>query len=236
MIRSFYTAVSGVMSQEQGMAVSANNVANSATNGFKPDKSTFSDLVTTSVYARQNGTPDLRVGQGTKLAKTDTLFSEGGLSQTNQPQDYALTEPNQFFAVRSANGTVQYTRDGSFQLSRRADGKFYLANASAELVLDSQGQPIAVSDGQQKQNVGVYTFPNPDGLLKMGDNNFQPTALSGTAVSAPNLTAKQGWLEESTVNMTDELSDLLLQSRTFNMDSKMVQISDEIVQTVNDLR
>lgn len=236
MIRSFYTSFSGLMAQEKGMAVTANNVANADTKGFKPDKSAFADLVTTNVYAPQSSYPGMLVGQGSKMSKTDTLFTQGGVSETNRPQDYALTEENQFFAVRSSDGTVKYTRNGEFQLSERASGRFYLADSNGDQVLNGAGQPIVVTNEQQKQPVGVFSFSNPEGLTKTGDNCYLPTALSGGAAAVQGATVKEGFVEDSTVDMTDELSDLIRSNRAFGFNAKLVQMSDEIMQTVNNLR
>ena len=217
------------------MGVTANNIANASTAGYKPDQSTFADLVYTTV----NGAPgpnNLVVGQGEKLNKTDTVFTQGAVQETGRAQDYALLDRNTFFAVQSANGAVRYTRDGSFQLSEQPNGNFYLATAAGDLVLDANGQPIAVTDDQAQQNVGVYTFSNLDGLVKNGENTYLATNRSGAATVVQGAKVQQKALEGSAVDMAGELSELITTNRAFSFNAKVVQMADSIMQTVNSLR
>lgn len=230
---SFYTAAVGALSQQRGLEVTANNIANLSTNGYKPDKASFADLVYTNV---RNSEPAVKVGHGDALWKTDTVYSSGGLKQTSNMQDYALTSDNAFFAVRDAGGTVKYTRDGSFRLSRQRDGSFLLCNTDGAIVLDRQGMPITVRDRDARQPVGVFTFRNRDGLVKTGGNLYEATAVSGPAAPAENAEVRQGYVEVSTVNLADEISEMMTSQRAFEFDSKMVKISDEVMQTLNNLR
>lgn len=230
---SFYTAAVGAVSQQEGLDVTANNIANLSTAGFKPDKASFADLVHTSVRDSESGPG---TGHGDALWKADTVFTQGGLKQTGRMQDYALTSDNAFFAVQDPDGTVRYTRDGSFQLSEQGDGSFLLCDSGGGKVLDRGGKAIAVRDGDAKQDVGVFSFRNRDGLVKAGGNDYAATAVSGPAAPAGNAEVKQGYLEDSSVSLADEISDMMTSQRAFEFDSKMVKISDEIMQTLNNLR
>lgn len=236
MITAFYTGSAGAISQEQGMDITANNLANVSSSGFKADKAEFSDLVTTSLHAQQNGTTRVMLGHGARLNKTDTVFEQGEFNQTGRAQDYALTQSNTFFAVRAADGTVRYTRDGNFQLSTRPDGSFVLSTADGDSVLDGRGNPIVVRDAQAKQNVGIYSFGNPSGLIKAGNNRYEATDLSGkpTVVSGENI--KQGSLEASTVNVANEMTDMINTNRAFDLNANIIKMSDEVMQTINSLR
>jgi flagellar basal-body rod protein FlgG len=236
MITAFYTGSAGAISQEQGMDVTANNLANVSSNGYKADKAAFSDLVTTSLRTQQNGVTRVMQGHGARLSKTDTVFEQGGFTQTGRAQDYALTRNDQFFAVRSADGTVRYTRDGNFQLSTRADGSFALSTTQGDLVLDGSGNPIIVRDAEAKQSVGVYSFANLGGLNKAGDNCYETTALSGTPTVVPNAEVKEGYLEGSTVNLAGEMTDMINTNRAFDLSANIIKMSDEVMQTVNNLR
>lgn len=233
MITSFYTAAVGTISQQKGLEVTANNVANLSTDGYKPDQASFADLVYTNVRSAE---PEVKTGHGDALWKTDTVFSSGGLKQTGRSQDYALSEENAFFAVRETDGTVHYTRNGSFQLSRQSDGTFLLCDSGGGEVLDGDGNSITVTDEDAKQDVGVFSFRNLDGLMKSGGNDFTATDVSGTAVPAAGVDVEQGYLENSGTDLTDEISNMISSQRAYEFNSKMVKISDEIMQTINNLR
>jgi len=229
---SFYTAAGGAIWLQKGLNVTANNIANISTNGYKPDEASFSDLVYTNVHA-QGVNDKLKMGNGVKLEKTDTVFNNGPVVQTGRTLDYAL-QSDGFFAVQTAS-SIKYTRDGSFNLSAE-NGQSYLTTASGDYVLNSQGQRITVKNDQQDLDVGVYTFQNTDGLTKEGNNYLVPTTNAGAVSLAKNPLLKQGALEGSSVNLADAMTDIITSQRSFQFNTKMVQISDEIMQTINGLR
>lgn len=231
----FYTAAAGMIWQQKGLDVTANNVSNLSTNGYKADKASFADLLYTNVKD-ETGNSNLKVGHGTKLGKTDTLYEKGNLDNSGQPQDYALPDERNFFAVRTSDGKVVYTRDGRFGLSKQNNGRFYLVNSQGSLVLDPNYQPIAVINAKQAQNVGVFTFRSLDGLQKNGDNTYIPTTLSGQAIAVRNAEVKQGYVEGSASDLATELSNMMVQERAYDMSARMVEMSDEVMQTVNSLR
>ncbi len=232
MISSFYTASSGAIWLQKKLDVTANNVANVSTTGYKSGNASFSDLVYTNVYP-QGVNDKLKIGNGVKLEKTDTAFTDGPINQTDRPLDFALRSDG-FFAVQTAGG-IRYTRDGSFMLSAE-NGTSYLTNANGDYVLNSQGQRIAVSDGQQNLDIGVFNFPNKDGLVKEGSNYFSVTPNAGAVSLVTNPNLKQGALESSAVNLADEMTNIITSQRSFQFNTKVVQISDEIMQTINSLR
>lgn len=234
MISSFYTASTGAIQLQKGVDVTANNIANISTAGYKASTPSFADLIYTNINAPAEANTDLKSGHGTKLNKTDTLFIQGSFQHTERSLDFALTKPNEFFAVNK-NGEVQYTRNGNFHVSVEADQN-YLVSSDNSYVLDANGNRVTVPAEGQQANLGVFTFDNCDGLIREGDTCFIETPASGAAKAAENAEIKQGWLEDSTVNVADEMISVMSLQRTFQMNSKIVQLSDEIMQTVNSLR
>lgn len=232
MINSFYTAATATVQTQQGMDVLANNVANVSTTGYKESTVSFSDLLYTNV---EGGS---QTGHGTRLEKTDTLFTAGALQSTGRDLDFALTDDDTFFCVADADG-VKYTRDGNFSLSQQADGTFQLVSSSGASVLDANGQPITV-DPDNLDNlrdvVGVYTFDNVDGLVRDGENCFTATETSGAAHVAVGADIRQGYLEASSVDLASQMVDIIETQRAFQMNARMVQIADEIAQTMNNVR
>lgn len=234
MINSFYTAASGTIQMQKGMDVTANNIANVSTTGFQAQKGAFADLVYTNIHAAEGTDSDLVSGHGTKLAKTDTLFAASALENTSRSLDYALPEAYQFFAIRSGD-TVKYTRNGNFHLSMQGNAN-YLVSSDGGYVLGANGQPIQVTDESAAAPVGVFTFSNCDGLQREAGTYFVETAASGQAQAVRDAEVRQGYLENSSVSLPDEMATILETQRAFQLNSKMVQISDEIMQTVNSLR
>ncbi|MVB09756.1 Flagellar basal-body rod protein FlgG [Caprobacter fermentans] len=234
MMTSFYTATAGAIAQEQKMDVTSNNIANASTQGYKPDKVSFADLLYTGVHGRETAN-SLKVGHGDRLDKTDTVFTQGSVQKTNRSLDYALPSENAFFAVRCTDGTVRFTRNGGFQLSENADGGFFLADSQGGVVLDSDGNAISVKNENDPQNVGVYSFKNCDGLKKTGGNYLEETAASGLA-SVSKVKPIQGSIEESTVDLADEMTAMISAQKAFAFNAKILSISDNTMQTVNNLR
>jgi flagellar basal-body rod protein FlgG len=234
MMTSFYTAAAGAIAQQQKMGVTANNVANISTQGYKPDQVSFADLIYTGVHGPETEN-SLKVGHGDRVDKTDTLFGQGSIDQTNRPLDYALPAENAFFAVRCTDGTVRFTRNGGFQLSKNADGGYFLSDSHGGIVLDGNGNAISVKNQNDRQNVGVYSFRNCDGLKKSGDNYFEETADSGRA-SVSNVQALQGSIEDSAVDLANELTAMINAQKAFSFNASILTMSDNTTQTVNNLR
>lgn len=234
MMTSFYTAAAGAIAQQQKMDVTSNNIANVSTQGYKPDRVSFAELVQTGVHGPETQN-SLKVGHGDKVDKTDTVFRQGSVGKTNRSLDYALSTENAFFAVRCEDGKVRFTRNGGFQLAENSDGGFFLSDAHGGVVLDSDGNAISVKNENDRQNVGVYSFRNCDGLIKTGDNYLEETAASGLA-AVSSVQAIQGSIEDSAVNLADELTTMINTQKAFSFNANILSISDNTTQTINDLR
>ncbi|WMJ24229.1 flagellar hook-basal body protein [Paludicola sp. MB14-C6] len=233
MITAFYTASTGAVQLQTGLDVVANNIANVSTSGYKTSKTTFADLVYTNLRQAQ-GDSNLKVGHGTKLLKTDVLHQQGAYQNTGRLLDYAIPSDNGFFALETANG-IQYSRCGNFELTKAGD-KFYLTGAQGGFVLNSKGQRIEVKNEEDNHDIGVYTFANNGGLEIEGGLFFKPTAASGAAQQNKDIVPTRGCLENSNVDLTQSMVDMIEVQRAFQLNTRIVQISDEIMQTVNALR
>lgn len=232
MISAFYTAASGVTSTQTGLDVISNNIANLSTNGYRSGKASFADLIYTNMRAAEGDTK-AKVGHGSKINKTDIVYTQGAYVPTQRMLDYAVGNERGFFGVETPDG-MKYTRSGNFEASE-IDGTFYLTAMQGGFVLDSNGNRIEIT-AEGEYDIGVYEFPNSDGLMLEKNLFFSQTAESGEAVSADNSGIKQGYLEGSNVDMAQVMSEVIVMQRSFQFNSRMVQISDEIMQTVNALR
>ncbi|MEG0614675.1 MAG: flagellar hook-basal body complex protein [Oscillospiraceae bacterium] len=135
----FYTASQGLFESQKAMDITSNNVANIQTNGFKPLRPSFSDLMYT---VRNPEKENVEVGHGTKIGKTDLMFDKGTLVNTNRTLDFAISG-EQLFAVQAPNGDVKYTKDGAFYLSEGAD-TMYIVDAEGNFVLDAELNPVSL--------------------------------------------------------------------------------------------
>ena len=234
----FYSAKTGMLSMQEGLDVVSNNIANISTTGYKELRPSFSDTLYT---IQKEEYEQAQTGHGAKISKTDMMFKQGQLIMTNRPLDFAA--PNEgFFAVKDANGDTKYTRDGSFHMSKSGEG-WELANADGSKVLDYEGNPVKIEmkDGvinQEKlvQDVGVYTFSNPYGLLAGGSNCYMETESSGEAKADKELDKLNNVLENSTVDIADQMVKVIQYQRAFQLNSEMIRTNDEIESIVNNLR
>ena len=235
MITSFYTAGVGTAQTQKGMDVLANNIANVNTTGFKTQKNAFSDLLYTNMKYEGDS---LQVGHGARLAKADTLIDVGAMNTTGRELDFALTVENAFFGVIS-DGEMKFTRDGNFSLSIQQDGTFLLANSAGEPVVGVNGGTITV-DPENMDNIasqiGVFAFDNIDGLERAGESLYSATERSGEAYAIDASSLKQRMLENSNVDYADQMTEVIKTQRAFQFNTRMVQISDEIMQTINNLQ
>lgn len=232
----FFTASTGTVQLQKGIDVVANNIANISTAGYKSSTTSFADLL----HTKMKGTsPNLTVGHGARLEKTDIMFSQGSLRPTGRALDYAIISDNGFFGIVDGNGEVSFTRDGNFCLSDNQDGTFTLASGRGGYVVDENMNKIIIADtakiDEQELNVGTFTFENRDGLLLSEQGNYLVTQKSGEP-TAEYVDTKRFYLEESTVNLPTEIANSIQIQRAFQMNAKMVQISDEVEQTINSLR
>ncbi|MEO1496138.1 MAG: flagellar basal-body rod protein FlgG [Planctomycetota bacterium] len=263
-LQSLYTAATGMHAMETKLDVIANNLANTATTGFKKDRANFEDLfyrqerLPGSIDSDGNRTPTgIEVGLGVRVSSTQSDFDQGAFQQTGNQLDFAIEGPG-FFEVQGQNGEQLYTRAGNFGIN--ADGDIVLGSAhtgfrlqpainippeATGILVTADGLvSFSTADNPQFQQAGqlqLTTFINPDGLMKMGDNLFRPTEASGDALqSVPGVQGvgviRQNSLEASNVDPTTELIDLINTQRSFELNSQVVRAGDEIMELVANLR
>jgi len=260
MIRSLWSAASGMRAQQLNMDTISNNLANVNTNGFKRSRVDFQDLMYQTL--RQAGTPNsqgsqvptsIEVGHGVKPAATQKLFSQGSLKSTENPLDLAI-QGNGFFQVLLPDGTLGYTRDGSFKLDSNgqvvtSDG--YLlqpaiiipANATEIMVNEEGAVSYKVAGNENIQEAGqieLISFANPAGLESMGQNIFKRTAASGQGIfGIPTQdgygSIAQRFLETSNVKVVEEMVAMIASQRAYEINSKAIKASDEMLQQANSL-
>ncbi|MDZ7856346.1 flagellar basal-body rod protein FlgG [Sphaerotilus sp.] len=260
MMRSLWTSKTGMEAQQTQLDVISHNLANVATNGYKKSHAVFEDLMyqnlrqTGAASSEQTQLPTgLQVGLGVRTVATSRQFSQGGLQQTTNSLDVAI-KGNGFFQVQMPDGTTGYTRDGAFQLN--ATGQLVTNNGqlvqpgvtippNAQSVTIAQDGKVSVSmPGQAApQAVGQLTlasFVNPAGLEPRGQNLFTETAASGTPVAAaPGSDGmgalSQGFIETSNVNVVEELVAMIQTQRAYEVNSKAITTSDQMLQRLTQL-
>ena len=246
-------------SQQLNLDVTANNLANVNTTGFKKSKIEFQDLVyqtETAAGAETGGGNQLptgiQIGHGSQLASTAKIFTTGELTRTDGELDMAISGDG-FFEVQMPDGTIAYTRDGGFKLDNAGQ-----VTTGQGYVVQSGFQPIAVNnvginiagdgtvtvktpDGQEVFNVNLVRFANPAGLESMGGNLYRETEASGAAeVGDPGTdgfgTLNQRYLEMSNVKVVEEMVNLIVAQRAYEVSSKSIQAADEMMGQANNLR
>jgi flagellar basal-body rod protein FlgG len=260
MIRSLWISKTGLDAQQTQMDVTANNLANVSTNGFKKSRAVFEDLLYQTIRqpgaqsSQQTQLPSgLQLGTGVKPVATERLFTQGNLQQTNNPLDVAI-QGQGFFQVQMPDGSAAYTRDGSFQVN--AQGQLVTASGFAvqpaiQIPANSLAVTVArdgvVSVTRQGQaaptQVGTLQltgFVNPAGLQSVGENLYIETAASGTPGSnAPGTNGmgllNQGYVETSNVNVVEELVGMIQTQRAYEINSKAIQTSDQMLQKLAQL-
>lgn len=240
MIGAFYNSRGGLWSHNKAMEVISNNFANVNTTGFKGDRATFSDILYTNVNLPADQMDPVRTGNGSKVSQVATLHQKGSFLMSNGEYDYAINGEG-FFAVQNQlTGDVRYTRDGSFRKMVTDEG-IYLVTGNGDYVLDGDMQSILLDEttmGEQhsRPNIGVFTFANTQGLMKAGDNLFMETDGSLPPVHDPLAELVEGYLEHSNVDMSNEMSKVIETQRAFQINSRIMQMSDELDQIINNLR
>ncbi|RAR64617.1 MULTISPECIES: flagellar basal-body rod protein FlgG [Halomonadaceae] len=254
MIRSLWTAKTGLESQQVQMDVISNNLANVSTNGFKKSRAVFEDLMYQNLRQpgaqndAQNSLPSgLQVGSGVRPVANERLHSQGGMEQTENSRDLAING-NGFFNVLRPDGTTAYTRDGSFQLD--ANGQMVTSSGyPVQPAIVIPDNALSVSIGQDgivsvtepgvagNREIGQLTlssFVNPAGLESIGENQYLETASSGprneNIPGANGLgTIYQGYVETSNVNVVEEMVSMIQTQRAYEINSKAVKTSDEML-------
>lgn len=261
MLRSIYSATSGMLAQQTHIDTTSNNIANVNTTGFKKSRADFNDLFYQAMqYAGTNTSnttlsPDgMEVGLGVRPSAITKMFSQGSPKETENNLDVAITGKG-FFQVQLPDGTTAYTRSGNFKLDEQGNlvtSEGYLLIPQITLPEDTTQVNIGV-DGTVSVTQGLQTtsnvigqitlanFVNPAGLHSMGDNLFSITNASGEAiVGNPDSQGlgklRQGFLELSNVRLVEEMTDLITAQRAYEANSKSIQTADAMLQTVNSLK
>jgi flagellar basal-body rod protein FlgG len=255
MMRSLYVAATGLEGEQTKMDVIANNLANVNTTGFKQSRAVFQDLLYQNL--RQPGAQSsqttqypsgLQLGTGVRIVSTERLMTQGNLTQTGNSLDVGINGQG-FFQVMQPNGTIAYSRDGTFQMNNQ--GQLVTSNGyllqppvtippnSQSITIGSDGTVSVVLPGQaQPQQVGTIqlaNFINPTGLQSIGDNLYLQTGSSGAPQTGqPTLnglgSVQQGYLESSNVNVVSELVNMISTQRAYEINSKAVSTSDSMLQ------
>jgi len=260
MMRSLWTAATGMTAQALNVDVISNNLANVNTAGFKRGRANFQDLMYQQVAApgRQNSAGNevpsgIQVGLGVRTAGISRIFTEGSFQQTGNPLDMAI-EGRGFFEIQMPNGDLGYTRTGSFATDSLGqlvtqDGyvvqpALTIPNDALSIGISPDGTVSVVQPGNLQTTVGqiqLADFSNPGGLTAIGHSIFQESQASGTPINGtPGSNGigsiAQSTLEMSNVNTVEEMVNLIAAQRAYEMNSKSIQAADEMLQMANNIR
>lgn len=261
MIRSLYTAATGMQAQTMNIDVIANNLSNVNTAGFKRSRAEFQDLLYETL--REPGVPSagegevptgIQIGHGTRTAAVQKLFIQGEFQHTENQLDMAI-EGDGFFQVVRSNGEIAYSRAGNFKVDSEGrlvtpDGflmepEITIPNDTTAVAIGLDGTVSVVQAGQTGMtdvgNVELARFINPAGLENIGRNLYMPTDASGDAVTGtPGEdgygTIAQGYLELSNVSVVDEMVNMITAQRAYEINGKAIQAADDMLQTANNLK
>lgn len=261
MLKSLYTTATGMKAQQTMVDMIANNIANVNTTGFKKSQASFEDLlyVTQQAPGLARGTGDVpvlgtQIGSGTRLNGTTRVYSAGMLEPTERPLDVAI-DGEGFFAVQLPDGNTGYTRDGSFQFN--AEGRIVTSQGyilqpeisvpadTLDISIDASGRVSVATAGNpnastQVGQLTIHRFVNPSGLLSVGGNVGRPTEASGQPqTSTPGLAGlgqlRQRYLERSNVQIVNELVNLIVAQRAYEVNSRAIQASDQMLSTATNI-
>lgn len=262
MLKALNTAATGMAAQETNVNTISNNIANVNTTGYKQQRAEFEDLLYETAQesgARSNGetqyTVGVQIGSGAKVSAIRREFAQGSPQITNNPFDLMVNSGEGFFGIVLPNGERRYSRDGSFNVNSggqlvNKQGYTVFPNfqfppdtksvnisedGTVEVFLNNQVEPVNL--GQ----LPLFTFINPTGLKASGGNLFTETRSSGAPIqNIPGTsnagTIFQGALEASNVNIMNEMTNLIRAQRAYEMNSKVMGVADQMLQTVNNIR
>ncbi|MBM4251497.1 MAG: flagellar basal-body rod protein FlgG [Deltaproteobacteria bacterium] len=259
MMRLLYTAATGMEAMQQNIDVTSNNLANLNTNAFKKSRANFHDLIYQTLKAPgQNTTTGtvvpsgIQVGAGTRLSSVDKMFTTGAVKLTGNETDF-MVEGQGFFRVQLEDGTTAYTRDGNFKWDNSgrlvtADGfplvdEITRPQGATNLVVGMDGV-VTVNVGAEKQDIGqiqLANFINPMGLASKGRNLYTATEASGEPVVG--IANQNGMgalyhtqLEAANVNIVEEMVNMISGQRAYEMNSKVIQTGDQMLQATVAIR
>ena len=261
MIRALFSAASGMYAQQLGVDTIANNLANVNTTGYKKSKAEFQDLIYQTLRAAGTSSAEgllvpteLQIGHGVRPVAIQKSFSQGAPRATENPLDLAIMGDG-FFQVTLVDGTISYTRDGSFKINNEgtlvtSDG--FLLEPEISLPIDTTSVNISqdgivsvmVVGSTEAQDVGqieLAKFINPAGLKNIGQNLYLPTEASGepilgSAGSEGLGQLNQGYLEASNVSVVEEMVNMIVAQRAYELNSKSIRTSEEMLQMANNLK
>ena len=269
MVRSLYSAASGMMAQQTNVDVIANNLANVNTIGYKSQSAEFKSLLYQDLQAKttsangENKPVRAQVGLGSRISSITSHYTQGSANATDGTTDFLINGMG-FFAIENIDGNVYYTRNGNFFLSVDTEGTV-LCTAEGYPVLSSEGQPIVLDPQYQSTKItvdgdgnicypdesnnaqpigikiGLYQFPNPSGLTKVGNSYLAESDASGVAINEEDGVVsksklKQGYLESSNVNVATEMVNLITAQRAYELCSKAITTSDTMMEQANNLK
>src|ERR1700759_3005739 len=261
-MRALDIAGTGMQAQQTNVEVISNNIANLTTTGFKRQRAEFQDLMYQNLRRVGSNSSDAgslvpsgaQIGLGVKTAAIYAINEQGALTQTSNTLDMAI-QGKGYFQITLPDGTTGYTRDGTFGLA--ADGTIVTADgftvqpglqiptAATGVTINTSGQVQVTIQGQTApQTIGqlqLATFPNSAGLDAQGGNLLLQTAASGAPVTGNPGTAgfgsvEQGFIETSNVNVVTEITNLITAQRAYEMNSKVITSSNEMLSTLTNLR
>lgn len=271
MVRSLWTAATGMNAQQVNVDTIANNLANVNSTGYKAQVAQFKSLLyqnLQSVTTTANGDPkptSSQVGLGVRNSSINSIFTQGSLLASQSDTAFAI-QGDGFFAVRGEDGETYYTRNGDFTWALGSNGGLTLTDADGLPVLDTRGRAISLNrnyvaskitiDGNGNicypdasnnpvsigVTIGLYQFSNPGGLNRVGDTRWAVTEASGRAINEAtnaNVTKSsvvQGYLEGSNVSVADEMVNLIVAQRAYEMNSKAITTSDSMMEVANNLK
>jgi flagellar basal-body rod protein FlgG len=259
MLRGLWTAATGMSCQQTNIDVIANNLANVNTSGFKKSRINFQDLMYQNTRTAGAATASggqipsgIQVGMGAKVVSVEKLFSQGDFSQTKNQLDIAIQGKG--FFKETENGREVYTRSGAFKVDKdgfvcdsngnRLQPEFAIPAKTVSITLDNGGKLVASgSDGKElgSTQIQLFNFVNPPGLQSIGHNLFVPSDASGDPVQGnPGTddfgTVLQGYLEMSNVDVVEEMINMIIAQRAYEIGSKVIQGGDEMLQMANNLK
>ena len=261
MMGALYTATTGMLGQQLQIDVTSNNISNVNTFGYRKERAEFADLFHQVLQYAGSSTSEttlsptgIEVGLGVRPTSVQKIFSQGNFKETENNLDIAITG-NGFFQIELPDGTIAYTRDGSFKL----DDEGNVVNSQGYLLVPN----ITIPDDATQVNIGrdgtvtvvqgnetevnelgqieTVNFINPAGLHALGDNLYLNTNASGDPiVGTPGLNGfgqlRQGFVETSNVKLVEEMTDLIVGQRAYEANSKSIQAADSMLQIVNQLK
>jgi flagellar basal-body rod protein FlgG len=259
--KTLRTAATGLTAQQRYIEIISNNLSNVNTTGFKKSRPEFQDLLYETLRPaggnrRANVEPmnEVQIGSGTELVATSKIFSQGDITQTNNSLDLAINGEG-FFIIRKPDNSYAYTRDGSFKLDSNGqivnaqgftlEPGFTVPDDAEEVQISREGVvSIILNNGTDEQTLGqleLARFVNPAGLRAIGDNLYVASPASGNAIfeePGTNNTGEivQSHLESSNVDIVQEMVNMIIAQRSYEMNSKAVRTADDVLSMAVNLK